>query len=158
MNTYSFEWNENGKLVEELMKPITSITAHFGKAQRPISIDLVRSDGVAIQIRSKMRDIEERLEVGTLVFSIGPSSNDDAKDISIFQDSVVLETIEVLVLVYSYAEFEFYSGIILKFSNEQEFMVVCGDNPYTLTFSIDKGETLAFPSEYQIDNYKLRNI
>jgi hypothetical protein len=146
-----FTWNESSSLALELAKPIKWARIYFYPLDFPNAVTLLRPDGTALEIRSAMHDITERVEVGVLTFN--PTSIAEGTGTIIELPRSFADGITVSKLTIHEGEVSAESGIILKANNNEELVVVAGAYPYSLAISGAVTLLRKFDPEYPMDAY-----
>jgi hypothetical protein len=152
MKRFSFKWPESSSLVNELSKPIQQASFLFEHPawNGPTSITLLRSDETALRINSEMCNVEEKIEVGVLIFSrvAWPPTHEQIVDVdSAFNSS---NHVSKLVIEESGASIE--SGLIFN-AGGKEIIIVAGAFPLTLAVNGILTPSHVFEPEYSMDRY-----
>jgi hypothetical protein len=150
MNNLSFVWAGPTPLAAELSKPIKQVSLGFDHG-RPMSVTLWRSDGTGLRLYLQMHDVAEWREVGVLNFEhvSAPQPDETIADVvPPFHGEIVVSK---LIIQESGASAE--SGVLLKASNGDEFIIVAGVFPYSLAVSGLLSLPDIFKPEYSIDRY-----
>src|SRR5690348_17182546 len=112
MKIISFACESIDLLKSHLSKPIGFISYESAEATGPMSVTLWYQDGVGIQVRSKMYDIGERMEVGVLSFTWVTSPKHDEQCLEV--QSSFKRKIRVFKLQIDESGVRAESGIALR--------------------------------------------
>jgi hypothetical protein len=152
METLRFIWAENQSLVERLSQPFDTVSVEQDRARRPVAVYLHHRSGIVTQICSKMHDIAPRTEIGALEFSTvtGPLRDELAFGLQ----GKVSGTASIEKLVITEGQTEAESGVVFRYPDHKEIVVVASAAPYVLAVKVPwEAYGLTFDPEYPLEQY-----
>ena len=152
MSDYPFEWKGSGPLVDALKRPLELISLMLDKYGKVETVTFWADHANGVRVHSYMHDVAERVEVGVLSFELA-SQTTEGEYLIRFDQILTPYLVSKLIILESGKVLE--SGLVLRFVDGQEFLVVPSDFPCCLTVKtkgIDLPKTLP-NTEYSLDRY-----
>jgi hypothetical protein len=152
VSDYPFEWKGPGFLVDALKRPLESISLMLDKHGKVETVAFWADRANGVRVHSNMHDVAERVEVGVLSFEL-TSQTAEGEQLVQFDHLLTPYLVSKLTVLESGKVLE--SGLDLRFSDGQEFLVVPSDFPCFLAVKakgIDLPKTLP-NTEYSLDRY-----
>lgn len=141
---------------EVLKKTVVRISIYLRQRGEPSSLTLWHSENRGIKIASNMYDINERTEVGTLVFEAAEFLSPEevvVQEIEMFSNVMELRK---LIIMESGVSIE--SGLVLEFSGQKTVTIVAGVSPYSIAVSGVIDTPHIFEPAYHIEDYLVREF
>jgi hypothetical protein len=157
VSDYQFEWKGSGLLVDALTKPLKAISLMLDKHGKVETVGFWSDHAEGLRIHSEMQDVATRIEVGVLAFEVASQMTDSEHLIPLDR---VLTPCKISKLLLSESGKVFESGLAIRFSPEQELLVLPSDFPCFLAV---KSKGMNFPQtlpnlEYPLDRYDVSDI
>ena len=152
MSDYPFEWKGSESLVDALKRPLESISLMLDKHGKVETVTFWADHANGVRVHSHMHDVAERVEVGVLSFELA-SQTTEGEYLVRFDQVLTPYLVSKLIVLESGKVLE--SGLVLRFVDGQEFLVVPSDFPCCLavkTKGMDLPKTLP-NTEYSLDRY-----
>lgn len=150
-------WINQGAAANILKGPIHRVSITTAQHKRPISITFWTKDEKGIEIRSSMKNIGDRTEIGVLSFN--------PRDPKIRNDEIFFPAPksftgehEISKLTIRELDAIAESGIAIRSSINSEIFVVAGANPFTLAIKGVSDEPYFFEPEYPLQAYQRETL
>lgn len=138
MKNLGYFWSENSPLAESLIGTFTGITINALSQRRPIRITLWRPSGDGIQVTSKMHELNDRNEIGTLSFELVRGESGDS--VTAEWQAEIREIERVSVIEHDWRA---SIGVRLIGQKDDRYEILAGVGPYTLAL-------VGFPNPSQL--------
>lgn len=139
------------KLCEFVAQGFNTLLLKRDRLDRIFCITLIQDDRESIEIRNKMIDLEERVEIGRLAIEFNKDEKVGKHEIKIAADYFV--GAKVFLLIYRWKDKEIISGIKLVTLDSKDHIIVAGGGPFTLVFQSSLYDE-KFDPECDLSDYK----
>jgi hypothetical protein len=153
MADFLLEWRGPGSLASALMAPIKKASVPEMDHGMAFALTLWRVDGAAIELCSKMHDLDEREEVGVLSIKHVPLPMSDKIQIDLPDQFLSVVGAEKLSLdLQSGVVTE--SGIVIRMLDDHELIVVSGRFPCSISIRGIPNLQSGFEPEWPLEKYR----
>ena len=154
MKIYKFEGIETELLKITLLRPIISISIIRGVASKISRIVIWNDKCVGVSVRSKMHDVSERFEIGSLCFDYLSRESFDGSGCENYKLNNFSHPKNIDIMKYKTGEVCSESGLSIKNLNGDEILIVSGAYPYTIDFYCLELNFVVFEPEFGIEYYE----
>lgn len=149
MNSFRQQYKELGMFVSQ---GFIKVLLKRDTLNRILCITLVQKNNSVVEIRNKMVDLAERIEVGRLEFTNNGCPKSEEVEILVAEEC--FENSRIYLLVTKWNGNELVSGLKIVTRDDEEHYIVAGAAPYTLVFISNQYEEIHKP-EYDLTEYEV---
>ncbi|NSZ16436.1 hypothetical protein [Agrobacterium vitis] len=157
MLSFPFLVGENVSLECDLAKPIRLIEVIYGQTHKPVYVKIAYENSISLFISVEMNEVRERFEIGRLV--IEDFIEEDIlknKNILLKFDEFYVKSCSKMVYVGEWGRAE--CGLKFENIDGEQFYIVSGDYPYSVSLIGDRFEALGLVPEFALNEYHYEEI